>query len=71
MKLDLENKIALVTGGGRDIGKLISLNLASEKAIVAVNYNSSSKEAEETVADIRKLEEMPKLIKAIFLIIMK
>ena len=27
MKLDLENKIALVTGGGRDIGKLISLNL--------------------------------------------
>ncbi len=55
MKLDLENKIALVTGGGRDIGKLISFNLASEKAIVAVNYNSSSKEAEETVADIRKL----------------
>ena len=48
MKLDLENKIALVTGGGRDIGKLISFNLASEKAIVAVNYNSSSKEAEES-----------------------
>ena len=54
MNLNLENKVALVTGGGRDIGKLISLNLAAEKAIVAVNYNSSSNEAEETISTIKK-----------------
>ena len=45
MNLNLENKVALVTGGGRDIGKLISLNLAAEKVSVAVNYNSSPKVA--------------------------
>ncbi len=55
MNLNLENKVALVTGGGRDIGKLISLNLAAEKVSVAVNYNSSPKEAEETVSTIKKL----------------
>ena len=30
MKLDLENKIALVTGGGRDIGKLTKVIHISE-----------------------------------------
>ena len=55
MNLNLKNKVALVTGGGRDIGKLISLNLAAEKVSVAVNYNSSPKEAEETVSTIKKL----------------
>ena len=55
MNLNLENKVAIVTGGGRDIGKLISLNLAAEKVSVAVNYNSSPKEAEETVSTIKKL----------------
>ena len=55
MKLNIENKVALVTGGARDIGKLISLNLASENVSVAVNYNSSSKEADDTISEIKKL----------------
>ncbi len=54
MKLNIENKVALVTGGGRDIGKLISLSLASENVTVAINYNSSSKEAINTVSEIQK-----------------
>ena len=34
MNLNLENKVALVTGGGRDIGKLISLNLAATLVLI-------------------------------------
>ncbi len=46
---------ALVTGGGRGFGRLIALAMAQEGANVAVSYNKSTKGAEETVAEIRKL----------------
>ncbi len=35
---DLKNKVALVTGGARDIGRAVSLLLASRGAAVVVNY---------------------------------
>ena len=34
----LKNKVAIVTGGGRDIGKAVSLKLAAEGARVVINY---------------------------------
>jgi 3-oxoacyl-[acyl-carrier protein] reductase len=46
----LENKIALVTGASRGIGKQIALTLADEGAYVIVNYNGS-KEAADAVVD--------------------
>ncbi len=46
MNLNLDGKVALVTGGGRDVGGDISKLLAAEGAKVAVNYNSSAEEAE-------------------------
>ncbi|MDH5605910.1 MAG: 3-oxoacyl-[acyl-carrier-protein] reductase [Anaerolineae bacterium] len=49
----LEGKVAVVTGGSRGIGKAIALELAGRGATVVVNYVSSSKAAEEVVAEIK------------------
>ena len=48
----LENKIAVVTGAGRGIGRGIALALAREGAMVVVNYNGSKERAEEVVRTI-------------------
>lgn len=48
----LENRVALVTGAGRGIGRAIALKLASEGAIVIVNYNGSESRAKEVVSQI-------------------
>ena len=49
----LKGKVAVVTGGSRDIGRAISVNLAKEGAKVVVNYNSSEAGANETVKEIK------------------
>lgn len=49
----LEDKIALVTGGSRGIGKGIALRLAEEGALVAVHYGTRRDAAEEVVQAIR------------------
>ncbi len=51
----MKGKVALVTGGGRGIGKGIVLALAGEGWTVAVNYRSDGQSAEETAAAARKL----------------
>lgn len=48
----LTNRIALVTGSSRGLGRGIALTLASNHATIIVNYLNSSVEAEETVRRI-------------------
>jgi 3-oxoacyl-[acyl-carrier protein] reductase len=52
MKTDLSNKVAIVTGGARDIGRAIVLELAAAGASVVVNYHSSADKANALVAEI-------------------
>ncbi len=54
MKLDLTGQIALVTGGGRGIGRAIARELAAAGATVVVNYREGAAAAEESVAAIRE-----------------
>lgn len=50
--MSLQGKVALVTGGGRDIGRAISKRLAADGAQVVINYHSDVASAEETLHEI-------------------
>jgi 3-oxoacyl-[acyl-carrier protein] reductase len=74
----LKDKVAIVTGGSRGIGRATALALAASGASVAVNYASSSGAADEVVAaieamggkaiavkaDVSKEDEVEALVKA-------
>jgi 3-oxoacyl-[acyl-carrier protein] reductase len=51
---ELKERVAVVTGGGRDVGAAISEALAGAGASVAVNYHGSKEAAEAVVARIQK-----------------
>jgi len=53
--MKLEGKNALVTGGGRGVGRAISLAYAKEGANVIVNYAGNEKAANEVVEMIKKM----------------
>ncbi|MEN8667458.1 MAG: glucose 1-dehydrogenase [Flavobacteriaceae bacterium] len=76
--MKLQGKVAVVTGGARDIGRAVSVKLASEGAKVVVNYFDNESDANETVklienaggeaiavyADATNLEDISNLAKA-------
>ena len=55
MSFRIDGKVALVTGGGRDIGRACSLELARNGADVVVNYCHSESAAQSVVAEIEAL----------------
>jgi len=52
---ELQNKVAIVTGGSRGIGAAIALELAKNGAKVVINYNSNSTAADKMVAEIEEI----------------
>lgn len=52
--MELRGKVALVTGGGRRVGKALALALARREAIVAVHYNESETGARDVVGAITR-----------------
>ncbi|RDY60298.1 SDR family NAD(P)-dependent oxidoreductase [Flagellimonas nanhaiensis] len=51
--MNLQGKVAVVTGGGRDIGRAVCVKLAKEGAKVVVNYFDSQTDSDETLAAIK------------------
>ena len=52
---DISGKVALVTGGGRGIGRAIAVALAEAGANIAINYRSRHEDAAETVAAVERV----------------
>ena len=63
MKL-LENKVALITGGGRGIGRSICESFAENGCDVAFTYNSSKEAAENLVEELKKYDVKVKSYKS-------
>jgi len=62
--MSLKDKVALVTGGSRGIGRAIALELGRRGAHVAVNYAGNEKKAEEVVKELNDIGVQSFKIKA-------
>jgi 3-oxoacyl-[acyl-carrier protein] reductase len=62
--MKLKGKVAVVTGGSRDIGKAVSIKLAAEGAKVVINYLNNESQAKETQQEIQKAGGEAVIVKA-------
>ena len=74
--MNLKGKVAVVTGGGRDIGRAVCVKLAKEGAKVVVNYFDSDQDKDDTMnavaavggeaiavyADVTKQEDIDNMV---------
>jgi NAD(P)-dependent dehydrogenase (short-subunit alcohol dehydrogenase family) len=62
--LDLDNKVALVTGASRGLGRGIALVLAEKGANLIINYHREKERAEDVAAEAEKMGRKAIIIKA-------
>ncbi len=62
--MEIKNKTALITGGAKRIGKEIALGLAKEGCNLVIHYNSSEKESDELIDQLRNLNIKAYKVKA-------
>ena len=60
----LKDKVALVTGSSRGVGRAIALAYAREGASVVINYTANQAAGEEVIAAIKEMGEKAVLVKA-------
>ena len=64
MLRNLKNKVAIVTGASRGIGKIIAIRLAENGVNVVVNYNKSKNQAVDTLSEVREHSKKSIIFKA-------
>ncbi len=62
--MKLKEKVALITGGSRGIGKSIALEIAKEGAVVIINYSKNKEKADETLRELKLINENCEALKA-------
>ena len=62
--MSMKGKVAIVAGGGRDIGRACALELAKNGANLVITYHSSSATALSAVAEIERLGQQAVAVKA-------
>lgn len=62
--MDIKDKVALVTGGAKRVGRAVAIELAERGAKLVANYNNSEKEADELVEQIHKMGREAIAVKA-------
>jgi 3-oxoacyl-[acyl-carrier protein] reductase len=61
--MDIENRVVLITGGRR-VGAIVAVELARRGADVALSYNRSQVEADETVKTVRAMNRRALAVRA-------
>jgi len=53
--MNIKDKVVIITGGARRIGRTICLTLAERGAKIVINYNKSEKDAKELLNDLNRI----------------